>query len=79
MSISEPDALIGAIALESVLSKLSPHAEDLADFRGAFHVLSGFTADRSVSARDMTTATKASNTNCSGDALSRARPIPSVI
>lgn len=42
MSIATPDALVGAIALEFILKKLRPQLDDDPDFRGAFHVLSGF-------------------------------------
>jgi DNA segregation ATPase FtsK/SpoIIIE, S-DNA-T family len=48
MSISPQDALVGAIALEFVLLKLKPQLEDDPDFRGAFHVLSGFSAEQLV-------------------------------
>jgi S-DNA-T family DNA segregation ATPase FtsK/SpoIIIE len=48
MSIKAPDALVGAIALEYVLLKLRPQLEEDPDFRGAFHVLSGFTAEQLV-------------------------------
>ncbi|MYM36579.1 hypothetical protein GTP38_19810 [Duganella sp. FT94W] len=40
--ISAPDALVGAIALEYLLIKLDDQLTD-PSFRGAFHVLSGFT------------------------------------
>ena len=40
MTITQPDALVGAIALEYVLLKLKPQLEDETDSRGAFHVLS---------------------------------------
>lgn len=40
--ISAPDALVGAIALEYLLIKLDDQLND-PGFRGAFHVLSGFT------------------------------------
>lgn len=46
MSVSPPDALVGAIALEYVLLKLKSQMEDDPDFRGAFHVLSGFSAEQ---------------------------------
>jgi S-DNA-T family DNA segregation ATPase FtsK/SpoIIIE len=46
MSISPPDALVGAVALEFILLKLKPQMEDDPDFRGAFHVLSGFSAEQ---------------------------------
>jgi S-DNA-T family DNA segregation ATPase FtsK/SpoIIIE len=46
MSINAPDALVGAVALEYILLKLKPQLEDDADFRGAFHVLSGFSAEQ---------------------------------
>ena len=46
MSINAPDALVGAIALEYVLLKFKPQLEDDPDFRGAFHVLSGFSAEQ---------------------------------
>lgn len=45
MNISPRDALFGAIALEYVLLRLNPQFEDDPDFRGAFHVLSGFSPD----------------------------------
>ncbi|MDY7577266.1 FtsK/SpoIIIE domain-containing protein [Herbaspirillum sp. RTI4] len=45
--ISAPDSLVGAIALEYVLLKFKPLMED-DDSRGAFHVLSGFSADQLV-------------------------------
>jgi S-DNA-T family DNA segregation ATPase FtsK/SpoIIIE len=48
MSIKAPDALVGAIALEYVLLKLRPQLGDDPDFRGAFHVLSGFSAEQLV-------------------------------
>ena len=48
MSINAPDALVGAIALEYVLLKLKPQLDEDTDFRGAFHVLSGFTTDQLV-------------------------------
>jgi S-DNA-T family DNA segregation ATPase FtsK/SpoIIIE len=48
MSIKEHDALVGAIALEYVLLKLRPQIEEDPDFRGAFHVLSGFSAEQLV-------------------------------
>lgn len=48
MSINAPDALVGAVALEYVLLKLRPQLEDDPDFRGAFHVLSGFSAEQLV-------------------------------
>lgn len=48
MSIKAPDALVGAIALEYVLLKLKPQLEEDPDFRGAFHVLSGFSAEQLV-------------------------------
>jgi S-DNA-T family DNA segregation ATPase FtsK/SpoIIIE len=48
MSIKAPDALVGAIALEYVLLKLRPQLEEDPDFRGAFHVLSGFSAEQLV-------------------------------
>lgn len=46
MSISPQDALVGAVALEFVLLKLKPQLEEDLDFRGAFHVLSGFSAEQ---------------------------------
>jgi S-DNA-T family DNA segregation ATPase FtsK/SpoIIIE len=46
MSVSPPDALVGAIALEYVLLKLKSQLEDDTDSRGAFHVLSGFSAEQ---------------------------------
>ena len=48
MSISAPDALVGAIALEYVLLKFRLQLEEDRDFRGAFHVLSGFSAEQLV-------------------------------
>lgn len=48
MSITESDALIGAIALEYVLLKLKPQVDADPDFRGAFNVLSEFTAEQLV-------------------------------
>jgi S-DNA-T family DNA segregation ATPase FtsK/SpoIIIE len=48
MSIQARDALVGAIALEYVLLKLRPQLEEDPDFRGAFHVLSGFSAEQLV-------------------------------
>jgi S-DNA-T family DNA segregation ATPase FtsK/SpoIIIE len=48
MSIKTADALVGAITLEYVLSKLRPELEEEAEFRGAFHVLSGFSAEQLV-------------------------------
>lgn len=48
MSIKAPDALVGAIALEYVLLKLRPQLEEDPDFRGAFHVLSGFSTEQLV-------------------------------
>ncbi len=48
MIIQAPDALVGAIALEYVLLKLRPQLEEDPDFRGAFHVLSGFSAEQLV-------------------------------
>lgn len=48
MRIKAPDALVGAIALEYVLLKLSPQLEEDPDFRGAFHVLSGFSTEQLV-------------------------------
>ena len=48
MSINAPDALVGAIALEYVLLKFKPQLEEDPDFRGAFHVLSGFSAEQLV-------------------------------
>src|SRR3954447_1958633 len=46
MNISGQDALVGAIALEYVLQKLKPQIEDDPDFRGTFHVLSGFSPEQ---------------------------------
>lgn len=46
MSITPQDALVGAVALEFVLLKLKPQLEEDPDFRGAFHVLSGFSAEQ---------------------------------
>lgn len=48
MSIKAPDALVGAVALEYVLLKLKPQIEEDPDFRGAFHVLSGFSPEQLV-------------------------------
>jgi DNA segregation ATPase FtsK/SpoIIIE, S-DNA-T family len=48
MSINAPDALVGAVALEYVLLKLKPQLEEDPDFRGAFHVLSGFSEEQLV-------------------------------
>src|SRR3954454_3796993 len=48
MIIDSSDALVGAIALEYVLLKLRPQLEEDPDFRGAFHVLSGFSAGQLV-------------------------------
>lgn len=48
MIIQAPDALVGAIALEYVLLKLRPQLEEDPDFRGAFHVLSGFSTEQLV-------------------------------
>ena len=46
MNVSPPDALVGSIALEYVLLRLKPQLEDDPDFHGAFHVLSGFSAEQ---------------------------------
>jgi hypothetical protein len=46
MNVNPPDALVGAVALEYILLKFKPQLEDDADFRGAFHVLSGFSAEQ---------------------------------
>jgi S-DNA-T family DNA segregation ATPase FtsK/SpoIIIE len=46
MNVSPPNALVGAIALEYVLLKLKPQLEEDSDSRGAFHVLSGFSAEQ---------------------------------
>jgi len=46
MTVNPADALVGAIALEYVLAKFKPQLEDDAEFRGAFHVLSGFSAEQ---------------------------------
>src|SRR3954454_20341840 len=46
MIIDSSDALVGAVALEYVLLKLRPQLEEDPDFRGAFHVLSGFSAEQ---------------------------------
>ncbi len=46
MSVCPPDVLVGAIALEYVLLKLKSQLEDVTDSRGAFHVLSGFSAEQ---------------------------------
>lgn len=48
MNINPPDTLVGAVALEFVLLKLKPQVDDDPDFRGAFHVLSGFSAEQLV-------------------------------
>ena len=48
MSTKTPDELVGAVALEYVLLKLKPQLENNPDFRGAFHVLSGFSAEQLV-------------------------------
>jgi S-DNA-T family DNA segregation ATPase FtsK/SpoIIIE len=48
MSINAPDALVGSIALEYVLLNFKPQLEEDPDFRGAFHVLSGFSAEQLV-------------------------------
>src|SRR5260370_34366254 len=48
MSISAPDALVGAIALEYVLLKFRPQLEEDRDSRGALHVLSGLSAEQLV-------------------------------
>lgn len=45
--ISDSDALVGAIALQYVLNKLEDQLTDTS-FRGAFHVLAGFTAAQLV-------------------------------
>lgn len=47
-SITPPDALVGAVALEYVILKFKPQLEDDNDFRGAFHVLSGFSAEQLI-------------------------------
>lgn len=46
MNVSPANALVGAIALEYVLLRLKPQLEEDPDFRGAFHVLSGFSAEQ---------------------------------
>jgi S-DNA-T family DNA segregation ATPase FtsK/SpoIIIE len=46
--ISPSESLVGAVALELVLLRLKPLLEEDLDFRGAFHVLSGFTAEQLV-------------------------------
>lgn len=46
MTISPQDALVGAVALEFVLVKFRPQLEEDPDFRGAFHVLSGFSPEQ---------------------------------
>jgi S-DNA-T family DNA segregation ATPase FtsK/SpoIIIE len=46
MIVRPPDALVGAIALEYVLLRFKPELEDDPDFHGAFHVLSGFSAEQ---------------------------------
>lgn len=46
MIVRPPDALVGAIALEYVLLRFKPQLEDDPDFHGAFHVLSGFSAEQ---------------------------------
>lgn len=48
MKISAPDDLVGAIALEYVLAKFRANLEEGSAFRGAFHVLSGFTSEQLV-------------------------------
>jgi S-DNA-T family DNA segregation ATPase FtsK/SpoIIIE len=48
VKISSPDYLVGAIALEYVLIKFKPQLEEDPDFRGAFHVLSGFSPQQLV-------------------------------
>lgn len=56
MTLSAPDTLVGAIAFEHVCRQLRPQLEEEADFRGAFHVLSGFTAEQLagfVAAKDL--------------------------
>ncbi|AMP07638.1 FtsK/SpoIIIE domain-containing protein [Collimonas pratensis] len=45
LEITAPDALVGAIALEYVLLKFKTQTED-DEFRGAFHVLSGFSPEQ---------------------------------
>jgi S-DNA-T family DNA segregation ATPase FtsK/SpoIIIE len=46
MILDPADALVGAIALEHVLGKFKSQLDDDAEFRGAFHVLSGFSAEQ---------------------------------
>lgn len=48
MSIDASDALIGAIALQFVSSKIKPQLDADPDFRGAFTVLSEFTPEQLV-------------------------------
>ena len=48
MTLTAADALVGAIAFEHVSRQLRPQLEEEGDFRGAFHVLSGFTAEQLV-------------------------------
>src|SRR5690348_12964266 len=48
MKTNSPDALVGAIALEFVLLKLRPQVDEDPAFRGAFHVLSGFSPEQLV-------------------------------
>jgi hypothetical protein len=50
------DALVGAVVLEYILLKLKPQMEDDADFRGAFHVLSGFSAEQLAGFSDASVA-----------------------
>jgi S-DNA-T family DNA segregation ATPase FtsK/SpoIIIE len=45
--ITDADRLIGAVAFEHVLLKFKPLTDD-PEFRGAFHVLSGFTPEQLV-------------------------------
>ncbi len=46
--IAAPDALVGAVALEYVLLKFKSVLNEDPDFGGAFHVLSGFSAEQLV-------------------------------
>lgn len=48
MKINPPDALVGAIAFEYVWRKVKPQVEEDPDFRGAFHVLSGFSIEQLI-------------------------------
>lgn len=48
MKVNAPDALVGAIAFEYVWRKVKPQLEEDPDFRGAFHVLSGFSIEQLI-------------------------------